>query len=67
MTHIELLLILWTGNSAEARRNKYCLNKSNYVYVEETEDKKSSDKKKPSEVIEVVFEKCDKSKYVSIE
>ena len=51
----------------EARRNKYCLNKSNHVYVEETEDKKSSDKKKPSEVIEVVFEKCDKSKYVSVE
>ena len=38
----------------EARRNKYCLNKSNLVYVEETEDKKSSDKK-ASEVIEVVF------------
>ena len=29
----------------EARRNKYCLNKPNLVYVEETEDKKSSDKK----------------------
>ena len=29
----------------EARKNKYCLNKSNLVYVEETEDKKSSDKK----------------------
>ena len=51
----------------EARRNKYCVNKSNHVYVEETEDKKSSDKKKPSEVIEVVFEKCDKSKHVSVE
>ena len=50
----------------EARRNKYCLNKSNLVYVEETEDKKSSDKK-ASEVIEVGFEKCDKSKYVSVE
>ena len=24
-------------------------------------------KKKPSEVIEVVFEKCDKSRYVSVE
>ena len=42
----------------EARRNKYCLTKSNQVYVEETEDKKSSDKK-ASEVIEVVFEMCD--------
>ena len=51
----------------EARRNKYCLNKSNLVYVEETEDKKYSDKKKASEVLEVVFEKCDKSKYVSVE
>ena len=50
----------------EARRNKYCLTKSNLVYVEETEDKKSSDKK-TSEVIEVVFEKCDKSIYVSVE
>ena len=29
----------------EARKNKYCLTKSNQVYVEETEDKKSSDKK----------------------
>ena len=28
----------------EARRNKYCLDKSHQVYVEETEDKKSSDK-----------------------
>ena len=53
--------------SEEARINKYCLNKSNHVYVEETEGKKSSDKKKPSEVIEVVFEKCEKSKYVSVE
>ena len=39
----------------EARRNKYCLYKSNRVYVEKTEDKKSYNKK----VIEVVFEKCD--------
>ena len=51
----------------ERKRNKYCPNKSNLLYVEETENKKSSDKKKPSEVIEVVFEKCDKSKYVSVE
>jgi hypothetical protein len=29
----------------EARRNKYYLNKSNHVYMEETEYKKSSDKK----------------------
>ena len=49
----------------EARRNKYCLNKSNLVYVEETEDKKSSDKK-ASEVIKVKLEKCDKSKFVSV-
>ena len=28
----------------ESRRNKYCLNKYNQVYVEETEDKKSCDK-----------------------
>ena len=51
----------------EARRNKHCLNKSNQVYVEESEDKKSSAKKKPFEVTEVVFEKCDESKYVSVE
>ena len=50
----------------EGKRNKYCLNKSNLVYVEETENKKFSDKK-ASEVIEVVFEKCDKTKYVSVE
>ena len=47
----------------DARRNKYWIDKSNLVYVEETEDKKSSEKK-ASEVIEVVFEKCEKSKYV---
>ena len=34
--------------------------------MEETEDKKSFDKK-ASEVIEEVFEKCDESKYVSVE
>jgi hypothetical protein len=49
----------------EARRKKYCLNKSNLVCVEETEDKKCSDKK-ASEVIKVVFEKCDESSYVSV-
>ena len=42
----------------ETRRNKYCLKKSNHV--EETEDKYSG-------VIEVVFDKCDKSRYVSVE
>ena len=47
------------------KRNKYCINKSNLV--EETENKKSTDKKKAFEVIEVVFEKCDESKYVSVE
>ena len=36
----------------EARRNKYCLNKSNQVYVEETDDKKSTDKTKASEELE---------------
>ena len=51
----------------EGKRNKYCLNKSNLVYVEETDIKKSSDKKEASQVMEVVFEKCDKSKYVSVE
>ena len=30
----------------EGKRNKYCLNRSNLFYVEETENKKSSDKKK---------------------
>ena len=34
--------------------------------MEETEDKESSDKK-ASEVIEVVYEKCYESKYVSVE
>ena len=51
----------------KGKRNEYCLNKSNLVYVEETENKKSSDKKIASEVIEVIFDKCDKSKYVSVE
>ena len=51
----------------EGKRNKYCLSKSNLLYVEETENKKSSDKKKASDVIEVVFEKCDEYKYVSVE
>ena len=50
----------------EGERNKYCLNKSYLVYVEETENKKSSDKK-ASELREVVFEKCDESMYVSVE
>ena len=40
----------------EARRNKYCLDKSNQVSVEETEDKNLTDKTKASEVIEAVFE-----------
>ena len=30
----------------EGKRNKYCLNRSNLFYVEETENKQSSDKKK---------------------
>ena len=51
----------------EARRNKYCLNKCNKVYVEETKDKKSTDKTIASEVIEKVFDKCDESKNVSVE
>ena len=40
----------------EARRNKYCLDKSNQVSVEKTEDKNLTDKTKASEVIDVVFE-----------
>ena len=51
----------------EARWFKYRLDKSNQVSVEETEDKKSTDKTKASEVIEEVFEKCDESKNVSVE
>ena len=39
----------------EARINKYCVNKSNQVSVEEVEDKKSTDKTKAYEVIEEVF------------
>ena len=34
--------------SEEARRNEYCLNKLNHVYVERTEDKKSSKKTLPT-------------------
>ena len=50
----------------EARSNKYCLNKSNQVYAEETEDQKFSDKM-ASKVMKVVLEKCDEAKYVSVE
>ena len=39
----------------EARINKYCVNKSNQVSVEEAEEKKSTDKTKGSEVTEEVF------------
>ena len=46
----------------EARINKYWLNKSNHVSLEEAEDKKCTDKTIASEVIEEVFEKCDESK-----
>ena len=49
-----------------ARINKCCLNKSNQVSVEEAQDKKSTDKTKASEVIEQVFEKCDKSRNISV-
>ena len=49
----------------EARRNEYCLNQSNQVYVEKTEDKYILIKK-ASEIIEVVLEMCDESKYVSV-
>ena len=41
----------------EARIKKYCLNKSNQVFVDEADDKKSTDKTKTSEVMEEVFEK----------
>ena len=50
----------------DARINKYCLNKSNQLSVEEAEDKKSTDKTKAPEVIEEVFEKCDESKNISV-
>ena len=39
----------------EARRNKYPLDKSNQVSVEENEDKKSTDKTNGSKVIEEAF------------
>ena len=42
----------------EARINKYCINESNQVSVEEAEDQKSTDKTKAYEVIEEVFKKC---------
>ena len=51
----------------EARRNKYCHGKSKHVSVEETEEKKFTDKTKVSEVIEEVFEKYDKAKNVFVE
>ena len=51
----------------ERRRNKYCLNKSNHVSVEESEDKKSTNKTKALKVIEEVFEKSDESKNLSVE
>ena len=53
--------------SEEARINKYCLNKSYQVLVEEAEDKKSTDKIKASEVIEEQMEKCDESKNTYVE
>ena len=34
--------------------------------MEEAQDKKSTDKTKASEVIEKVFEKCDKSRNISV-
>ena len=46
----------------EARRNIYCPNKYKQVSVEESEDKKCTDKAKASEVIEEVFGKSEKSK-----
>ena len=46
----------------EARRNRYCLYKSNQVSVEDSEDKNSTDKTKVLKVIEEVFEKSDKYK-----
>ena len=39
----------------EAKINKYWVNKSNQVSVEQAEVKKSTDKTKASEVIEEVF------------
>ena len=54
-------------SSEGARRNKYCPDKSKRVSLEETEDKKFTDKTKVSEVIEEVFEKQDKPKNVFVE
>ena len=51
----------------EARKNKYCLNKSNQVSVEESEDKKSTDNTKALKVTEEVFEKSDESKNLFVE
>ena len=46
--------------------NKYCLNKSNFFMWKKLRIK-SLLIKKASEVREVLFEKCDESKYVSVE
>ena len=51
----------------EARKNKYCLNKSNQISVEESEDKKSTDNTKALKVTEEVFETSVKSKNRSVE
>ena len=51
----------------EERSNQYCLNKSNQVSVEASEDKKSTDKTKASKVIEEVFDNVDKSKNLFVE
>ena len=51
----------------EARKNNHCLNKSSKVSVEESEDKKSTDKTKASKVTEEVFEKSNESMNISVE
>ena len=49
----------------EAKGNKS--NKSNQVYVEESGDKKSTDKTKASKEIQRNIRKCDEYKDVSVE
>ena len=51
----------------EEKKNKFCLNISNQVSVEESEDKKSTENTKASKVTEEVFKKSDKSKNLFVE
>ena len=51
----------------EARIKIYCFKKSNQVSVKEAKDKKSTYKRKASEVIEEIFEKYEESKNIFVE